>query len=99
MLAITKVLSRAVFLGSWVKKRMEQKRKREKGGKVKKKEKNETKKICGKLQLRHFIRHTLEKWSPLRGERAHSLKLFCMYNKRFEISKTNRMEEETEPQT
>ena len=31
---------------------------------------------------------TLEKWFPLRGERAHSLKLFCMYDKRFEISKT-----------
>ena len=30
----------------------------------------------------------LEKWFPLRGERAHSLKLFCMYDKRFEISKT-----------
>ena len=30
----------------------------------------------------------LEKWFPLRGERAHSLKLFCMYAKRFEISKT-----------
>ena len=23
----------------------------------------------------------LEKWFPLRGERAHSLKLFCMYDK------------------
>ena len=30
----------------------------------------------------------LEKWFPLRGERAHSLKLFCMYDKRFEMSKT-----------
>ena len=30
----------------------------------------------------------LEKWFPLQGERAHSMKLFCMYNKRFEISKT-----------
>ena len=30
----------------------------------------------------------LEKWFPLRGERAHSLKLFCMYDKRFEISRT-----------
>ena len=30
----------------------------------------------------------LEKWFPLRSERAHSLKLFCMYDKRFEISKT-----------
>ena len=41
----------------------------------------------------------LEKWFPLRGEQAHSLKLFCMYDKRFEISKQKRMEEETEPQT
>ena len=31
--------------------------------------------------------YILEKWFPLRGERAHSLKLFCMYDKRFEISK------------
>ena len=30
----------------------------------------------------------LEKWFPLRGERAYSLKLLCMYNERFEISKT-----------
>ena len=34
------------------------------------------------------ISDILEKWFPLRGERAHSLKLFCMYDKRFEISKT-----------
>ena len=27
----------------------------------------------------------LEKWFPLWGERIHSLKLFCMYDKRFEI--------------
>ena len=27
----------------------------------------------------------LEKWFPLWGEQAHSLKLFCMYDKRFEI--------------
>ena len=27
----------------------------------------------------------LEKWFPLWGERAHSLKLFRMYDKRFEI--------------
>ena len=33
-------------------------------------------------------RDILEKWFPLQGERAHSLKLFCMYDKRFEISKT-----------
>ena len=30
----------------------------------------------------------LENWFPFWGERAHSLKLFCMYDKRFEISKT-----------
>ena len=41
-----------------------------------------------------YDRHTanniyiLEKWFPLRGERAHSLKSFCMNDKRFEISKT-----------
>ena len=29
----------------------------------------------------------LEKWFPLQDERAHSLKLFCMYDKRFEIYK------------
>ena len=44
----------------------------------------------GKLALK------LEKWFPLWGEQAHSLKLFCMYDKRFEISKTK---EETEPQS
>ena len=36
----------------------------------------------------HTHTHTickLEKCFPLRGERAHSLKLFCMYDKRFEI--------------
>ena len=37
----------------------------------------------------------LEKWFPLRGERAHSLKLFFMYDKRFEVSK----KKETVPQT
>ena len=31
------------------------------------------------------IIYILEKWFPLWGERAHSLKLFCMYDKRFEI--------------
>ena len=35
------------------------------------------------VQLR--IVYILEKWFPLWGERAHSLKLFCMYDKRFEI--------------
>ena len=29
--------------------------------------------------------YILEKWFPLWGERAHCLKLFCMYDKRFEI--------------
>ena len=36
----------------------------------------------------HTFLILLEKWFPLRGERAHSLKLFCMYDKRFEILKT-----------
>ena len=45
------------------------------------------------------LKLTLEKWFPLQGEPADSLKLFFMYDKRFEISKKNRMEEETEPQT
>ena len=44
------------------------------------------------VQLRiadiYIILYILEKWFPLWGERAHSLKLFCMYDKRFEISKT-----------
>ena len=30
----------------------------------------------------------LEKWFTLQGEQAHCLKLFCMYDKTFEISKT-----------
>ena len=34
---------------------------------------------------RTIIYNILEKWFPLWGERAHSLKLFCMYDKRFEI--------------
>ena len=38
--------------------------------------------------LTWLLHSKLEKWFPLRGERAHSLKLFCMYDKRFEISKT-----------
>ena len=29
--------------------------------------------------------YIIEKWFPLWGERAYSLKLFCMYDKRFEI--------------
>ena len=45
----------------------------------------------------HVIK--LEKWFPLRGERAHSLKLFCMYIRGLRYQKQNRMEEETEPQT
>ena len=39
---------------------------------------------CTCVQL-HYYYYILEKWFPLRGERAHSLKLFCMYDKRFEI--------------
>ena len=39
-------------------------------------------------ESRIYIYILLEKWFPLWGERAHSLKLFCMYDKRFEISKT-----------
>ena len=35
-----------------------------------------------------FLVYTLEKWFALWGERVHSLKLFCMYDNRFEISKT-----------
>ena len=54
---------------------------------------------CKNMKYRINI-YILEKWFPLWGERAHSLKLFCMYDKRFEINKKqNRMEEETEPQT
>ena len=33
----------------------------------------------------YYYYYILEKWFPLWGERAHSLKLFCMYDKRFEI--------------
>ena len=36
----------------------------------------------------HIYIYILEKWFPLWGERAHSLKLFCVYDKRFEILKT-----------
>ena len=43
--------------------------------------------VMGTIFLVSYI-FILEKWFPLRGERAHSLKLFCMYDKRFEISKT-----------
>ena len=44
-------------------------------------------KLSGLFNLRSVqsrIVYILEKWFPLWGERAHSLKLFCMY-KRFEI--------------
>ena len=48
--------------------------------------------VYGKIyseRVRYVINNIiLEKWFPLQGERAHSLKLFCMYHKRFEISKT-----------
>ena len=36
--------------------------------------------VCLVCQTRKMV--------PLRGERAHSLKLLCMYDKSFEISKT-----------
>ena len=39
---------------------------------------------------RHMHIIILEKWFPLQVERAHTLKLFCMYDKRFEISKTKK---------
>ena len=39
--------------------------------------------VCS-IENRGYI-YQLEKWFPLWGERAHSLKLFCMYDKRFEI--------------
>ena len=42
--------------------------------------------LCGKIRPVPPV--LLEKWFPLWGERAHSLKLFCMCDKRFEISKT-----------
>ena len=42
---------------------------------------------CCISEMSASITLLLEKWFPLRGERAHSLKLFCMYDKRFEISK------------
>ena len=37
----------------------------------------------------HFysVQILTRKWFPLQGERAHSLKLFGMYDKRFEIKK------------
>ena len=58
---------------------------------------NLTTKVSFKLFLgSHTYIHIiiiLEKWFPLQGERAQ---LFCMYDERFEISKTK---EETEPQT
>ena len=38
--------------------------------------------VCS-IENRGYI--YLEKWFPLWGERGHSLKLFCMYDKRFEI--------------
>ena len=52
-----------------------------------------------RLSQRLYHNLVLEKWFPLWGERAHSLKLFCMYDKRLRYKKQNRMEEETEPQT
>ena len=43
--------------------------------------------------------YILEKWFPLRGERAHSLKFFVYTIRGLRYQKQNRMEEETEPQT
>ena len=40
--------------------------------------------VCS-IENRRYIYYILEKWFPLWGERAHSLKLFSMYDKRFEI--------------
>ena len=37
-----------------------------------------------KIALKN-IGYLLEKWFPLQSEWAHSLKLFCMYDKRLEI--------------
>ena len=48
--------------------------------------------VCS-IENRGYI-YLLEKWFPLWSERVHSLKLFCMYDKRFEYKKQNRMEEE-----
>ena len=39
--------------------------------------------VCS-IENRGYI-YILEKWFPLWGERAHCLKLFCMYDKKFEI--------------
>ena len=41
--------------------------------------------LSGLFNRESYIYYILEKWFPLWGERAHSLKLFCMYDKRFEI--------------
>ena len=40
--------------------------------------------LSGLFNRESYI-YILEKWFPLWGERVHSLKLFCMYDKRFEI--------------
>ena len=44
--------------------------------------------LTDQLVFLNMVTYILEKWFPLWGERAHSLKLFCMCDKRFEISKT-----------
>ena len=41
--------------------------------------------VCSIENRGYIYIYILEKWFPLWGERAHSLKLFCMYDKRFEI--------------
>ena len=41
--------------------------------------------VCSIENRGYIYIYILEKWFPLWGERAHSLELFCMYDKRFEI--------------
>ena len=41
--------------------------------------------VCSIENRIYIIIYILEKWFPLWGERVHSLKLFSMYDKRFEI--------------
>ena len=41
--------------------------------------------VCSIENRIYIIYYILEQWFPLWGERAHSLKLFCMYDKRLEI--------------
>ena len=41
--------------------------------------------VCSIENRGYIYIYILEKWFPLWGERAHSLKLFSMYDKRFVI--------------